>query len=202
GDYVSASGLFDAEGLAADDYTVTYTYSDGNECESSDTATVTVDALPVVTANDNSVCIGNTVQLTASPAGGTWSGDYVSASGLFDAEGLAADDYTVTYTYSDGNECESSDTATVTVDALPVVTANDNSVCIGNTVQLTASPAGGTWSGDYVSASGLFSAVGLTAGAYKVTYTYSDGNDCENSDTATVTVDALPVVTANDNSVC
>src|SRR5690606_40469303 len=138
---------------------------------------VTVDALPVVTANDNSVCIGNTVQLTASPAGGTWSGDYVSASGLFDAEGLAADDYTVTYTYSDGNECESSDTATVTVDALPVVTANDNSVCIGNTVQLTASPSGGTSRGVYASDARLLDADGLSADDYTVTYTYSDGNE-------------------------
>ncbi|MGB7842653.1 MAG: T9SS type A sorting domain-containing protein, partial [Salinimicrobium sp.] len=49
----------------------------------------------------------------------TWSGDYISASGEFDADGLAADDYIVTYTYSDGNGCENSDTATVTVDALP-----------------------------------------------------------------------------------
>ncbi|SDL85020.1 Por secretion system C-terminal sorting domain-containing protein, partial [Salinimicrobium catena] len=51
--------------------------------------------------------------------GGTWSGMYVSASGLFDADGLAADDYTVTYTYSDGNGCENSDTAVVTVHPTP-----------------------------------------------------------------------------------
>ena len=202
GDYVSASGLFDADGLAADDYVVTYTYSDGNGCENSDTATVTVDALPNVVADDDSVCIGSTVQLSASPSGGTWSGDYVSASGLFDADGLAADDYIVTYTYSDGNGCENSDTATVTVDALPVVTANDTSVCIGSTVQLTASPIGGTWSGDYISASGEFDADGLAADDYIVTYTYNDDNGCENSDTATVTVDALPNVVADDDSVC
>ena len=202
GDYISASGEFDAGGLAADDYIVTYTYSDGNGCENSDTATVTVDALPVVTADDTSVCIGSTVQLSASPIGGTWSGDYISASGEFNADGLAADDYIVTYTYSDGNGCENSDTATVTVDALPVVTADDTSVCIGSTVQLSASPIGGTWSGDYISASGEFNADGLAADDYIVTYTYSDGNGCENSDTATVTVDALPVVTADDTSVC
>ena len=202
GDYISASGEFDADGLAADDYVVTYTYSDGNGCENSDTATVTVDALPVVTADNTSVCIGSTVQLSANPAGGTWSGDYISASGEFDADGLAADDYVVTYTYSDGNGCENSDTATVTVDALPVVTADNTSVCIGSTVQLSANPAGGTWSGDYISASGEFDADGLAADDYVVTYTYSDGNGCENSDTATVTVDALPVVTADDTSVC
>ncbi|MGB7841533.1 MAG: hypothetical protein WBL21_01990, partial [Salinimicrobium sp.] len=66
----------------------------------------------LVTADDTSVCIGSKVQLSASPAEGTWSGDYISASGEFDADGLAADDYIVTYTYSDGNGCENSDTAT------------------------------------------------------------------------------------------
>ncbi len=202
GDHVSASGLFDASGLAAGSYNVTYTYSDANQCTNSDVAVVTVNALPIVAANDASVCTGFTVQLSASPAGGTWSGDHVSASGLFDASGLAAGSYNVTYTYSDANQCTNSDVAVVTVNGLPIVAANDASVCTGFTVQLTASPAGGTWSGDHVSASGLFDASGLAAGSYNVTYTYSDANQCTNSDVAVVTVNALPIVAANDASVC
>ena len=172
GDHVSASGLFDAAGLASGPYNVTYTYSDANQCSNSDVAVVTVNALPIVAANDAPVCTGFTVQLTASPAGGTWSGDYVSASGLFDAAGLASGPYNVTYTYSDVNQCSNSDVAVVTVNALPIVAANDAPVCTGFTVQLTASPVGGTWSGDHVSASGLFDAAGLASGPYNVTYTY------------------------------
>ena len=63
----------------------------------------------------------------------------------------------------------------------------------GGSVQLTGSPAGGTWSGDYVSASGLFTvpAGGLTAGSYTVTYTYTtpeiDGA-CTDSDTVDIPV--------------
>ncbi|MFN7044995.1 MAG: T9SS type A sorting domain-containing protein, partial [Flavobacterium sp.] len=63
-----------------------------------------------------------------SPAGGTWSGDHVSASGLFDASGLAAGPYNVTYTYSDANQCTNSDVAVVTVNALPVLECPDNSM--------------------------------------------------------------------------
>jgi hypothetical protein len=199
---VSASGLFNAAGLAAGPYVVTYTYTNANNCTNSDPATVTVNALPTVTANDASVCTGSSVQLTASPAGGTWSGANVSASGLFNAAGLAAGPYVVTYTYTNANNCTNSDPATVTVNALPTVTANDASVCTGSSVQLTASPAGGTWSGANVSASGLFNAAGLSAGPYVVTYTYTNANNCTNSDPATVTVNALPTVTANDASVC
>ncbi|UJH89797.1 hypothetical protein LZ575_12260 [Antarcticibacterium sp. 1MA-6-2] len=86
-----------------------------------------------------------------------------------------------------------------------VVTAGDESVCIGNTVQLSATPSGGTWSGDNVSASGLFDAAGLTAGPYEVTYTFTDNTGCSFNDVATVTVvsspdaDELEDVTACDN---
>jgi hypothetical protein len=198
GAHVSASGLFNAAGLSAAPYVVTYTYTNANNCTNSDPATVTVNALPTVTANDASVCTGSTVQLTASPAGGTWSGAHVSASGLFNAAGVAAGPYAVTYTYTNANNCTNSDPATVTVNSLPTVTANDGSICFGEgTVQLTASPAGGTWSGAHVSAGGLFSAAGLSAGPYVVTYTYTDANSCTNSDPATVTVNPNPVISCS-----
>ena len=170
---------------------------DGNhntDCDGEDSGILTVNALPTVVANDAEVCTGFTVQLTANPAGGTWSGANVSASGLFDASGLAAGPYNVTYTYSDANECTNSDGAVVTVNALPTVVANDAEVCTGFTVQLTANPAGGTWSGANVSASGLFDASGLAAGPYNVTYTYSDANECTNSDGAVVTVNDFPEI--------
>ncbi|SDL88610.1 hypothetical protein SAMN04488034_1242, partial [Salinimicrobium catena] len=85
--------------------------TDGTKCEDYLEITADVYPLPMVTADDDSVCIGSTVQLSATPSGGTWSGMHVSATGLFDADGLAADDYRVTYTFTDGNGCENSDTA-------------------------------------------------------------------------------------------
>jgi hypothetical protein len=144
----------------------------GNGCTASDDAVVTVNALPVVTADDNSVCTGSSVAVSGSPAGGTWSGGHINANtGVFNAAGLAAGTYTVTYTFTNGNGCTASDIAVVTVNALPDVTANDISDCAGSNVQLISSPAGGTWSGNYISSTGIFDGAGLAAGTYTVTYT-------------------------------
>jgi len=57
---------------------------------------------------------------------------------------------------------------------------------------LKASPDGGSWSGSYISESGLFDATGLTAGDYNVIYTYTSENDCVKADTAVVTVNPNP----------
>ena len=99
-----------------------------NGSSSSCSQVCTVNALPNVVADDAAVCSGFTVQLSASPAGGTWSGDHISASGLFDSSGLAPGDYNVTYTYTDGNQCTNNDGAVVTVNALPVLVCPDDSM--------------------------------------------------------------------------
>ncbi|GAA3583320.1 hypothetical protein GCM10022395_34400 [Snuella lapsa] len=77
--------------------------------------------LPVVEAGDPPLAIcnleGNFVQLTGSPEGGEWSGPYITTDGLFTvpAGGIPAANYTVTYTYTDGNGCTNSDTVDIPV---------------------------------------------------------------------------------------
>ena len=177
-------------GLAAGNYSVVGTRI-GTSCSTtSGPAPVQENSAPNPQPQNADVCVGNTIQLSATPAGGTWSGAHVSASGLFNASGVAAGTYQVCYSVTNTATppCTAMACATVTVHALPTVTADDNEVCVGATVQLTASPAGGTWSGDHVSASGLFDATGLAAGPYTVTYSVTDQYNCANSDQATVTV--------------
>src|SRR6266496_3216139 len=114
--------------------TYTITVTDGNGVTASDDVTVTVNALPTVTADDKQVCFGNnSVALTGTPLGGTWSGLGVSGS-TFNANGLVAGNYTVTYTYIDGNGCTNSATANVTVNIFPTVsiTSQTNVLCFGN----------------------------------------------------------------------
>ncbi|MET3885920.1 beta strand repeat-containing protein [Niastella sp. OAS944] len=195
-----SGSTFNANGLAAGNYTVTYSYTDANSCNNSTTATVSVNALPTVTADNKQICIGNNaVALTGTPAGGSWSGTGVSGS-TFNANGLAAGNYTVTYSYTDANSCTNTANATVTVNALPSVTANNKQVCFGNnSVVFTGTPAGGTWSGTGVSGS-TFNANGLAAGNYTVTYSYTDGNGCVNTAAAIVTVNALPTPAAGSNT--
>ncbi len=182
--------------------TLTYTYANGNNCSNSAATTITVNALPVITTGSyGPVCIdGADITLAGSPAGGTWSGTGVSGSTgsgfVFDP---SAGTQTLTYTYIDGNNCSNSATTTITVNTLPVITTGSyGPVCIdGADITLSGSPAGGTWSGTGVSGSiGSGFVFDPTAGTQTLTYTYTGGNNCSNSATTTITVNALPGVTA------
>ena len=95
--------------------------TDSNGCSFTTTLTVTEFAPIVVTADPQSVCIDNKVVLTGSPAGGTWTGNNVSGN-IFDATGLAAGSYNVTYTVQNSNGCSNKACATITVN-------NCNALC-------------------------------------------------------------------------
>ncbi len=166
-------------------YSVVYTL---NGCPSpSASGTVTVITIPTVTADPKNVCIDGSVNLTGLPLGGTWSGDHVTGN-TFSANGLSAGSYVVTYTISGANGCSRSVNTTITVNALPTVTADAKNVCSGSTVGLTGSPSGGTWSGENVTGN-TFNATGLSAGSYTVTYTYMNSvTGCQKSANATIVV--------------
>jgi gliding motility-associated-like protein len=166
------------------------------------TNTVFVRPLPVVTANGTAVCAGGTVQLNGNPAGGTWTGSSISASGLFNAAAVAPGSYTVSYQYIDQFGCGNTATAQVVVHALPQVLAQNSSVCKGSAIQLQGTPAGGVWTGSVVTAAGLFDATNLATGTYQVNYSYTDVNSCSNQAAATVQVNALPVLQLTDAEVC
>jgi hypothetical protein len=158
---------------------------------------------------------GSTVfQVSGTYSGGTplWS---ISAGGILSNEsyvgGVATATVsiagngpeTVTLTTTSSNSSCPNATAfrTLTILPLPVVTADNKDVCQGGSVTLTGSPAGGTWSGDHVTGS-TFSAVGLATGPYTVTYSYTDPTNCNNTNTATITVRVLPNPLADNKEVC
>jgi PKD repeat protein len=97
-------------------YTVTGTLAG---CTSTDQVTVTNNALPTVTlANFSTVCANwDPFLLTGgSPAGGIYSGTNVS-SNVFDPITAGVGSTTITYTYTDGNNCTNTAQNTITVDA-------------------------------------------------------------------------------------
>ena len=67
---------------------------------------------------------------------------------------------------------------------------------------LTGSPAGGTFSGTGVSAGGIFDPAVAGVGSHEIMYTFTDTNGCENSATANVVVNALPVVSVSGGPFC
>jgi hypothetical protein len=108
--------------FASGEHVITLIATKLGSCNGSDTLTRTlsVPEAPTVTAQNADICLFDTaIQLVGSPAGGTWSGSNIGASGLFNAAGLGVGTYTVNYTA--GNECTASTTATVTIHALPEI---------------------------------------------------------------------------------
>src|SRR5207247_4140216 len=130
-------------------HVITYTYSDANGCTASATTTIVVNALPVVTLpGAGPLCIdAAAVQLAGTPAGGTYSGTGVSATGLFTTATAGAGSHVITYTYSDANGCTASATTTSSDDRRVGVALQDGgpSCLDAATATLAITPAGGTY---------------------------------------------------------
>jgi hypothetical protein len=195
-----AGGTFSGTGVSGSNFdaaagtqTVTYTYTDGNGCSNSASQTLTVNTAPTVTlAAFTALCdnAGAVVLSGESPAGGSFSGTGVTA-GSFDP---SAGTQTITYSYTDANGCTNTASQTLTVNAAPVVTFTAPAAVCEDAAAVTLSgesPAGGTFSGTGVTGNSFDPSVGTQS----VTYTYTDGNNCSNTATATLTVNTLPTVT-------
>jgi hypothetical protein len=159
----------------------------------------------IVTAqSDTAVCEATgAFQLTASPAGGTWSGAGISSTGTFSpgSTGTSKVYYSVPAT---GNLCAGRDSVLVTVKSRPVVTfSNQGPFCqTAPAVQLTANPSGGTWAGTGVTASGLFTPATAGAGQTSVLYT-ATVNGCSSSKVLALQVNApLTVDVGSNETVC
>jgi hypothetical protein len=168
------------------DNTYTVSGTDANGCVNSAVSSVTVNALPSVTANNGTICAGNSFTIVANGASTyTYSGGSDIVSPTADA--------TYTVTGADANGCVSSAVSSVTVNALPSVTANNGTICAGNSFTIVANGASTyTYSGgsDIVSPT--------SDATYTVTGT--DANGCENMAISSVTVNALPNLTASTNN--
>ncbi|WP_299390649.1 hypothetical protein [uncultured Gelidibacter sp.] len=192
--------------------TLTYTYSDGNGCENSATASLEINDLPTVTVSGGSWCtdagLVQNIAGSGMPLGGTYSGTGVTdnGDGTFNFD-TSMGTQTLTYTYSDGNGCENSATASLEINDLPTVTVSGGSWCtdagLVQNIAGSGMPLGGTYSGTGVTdnGDGTFN-FDTSMGAQTLTYTYSDGNGCENSATASLEINDLPTVTVSGGSWC
>ena len=188
-------------------YTVTGT--DANGCRNTDTISVRVNPLPVISAGSNvSYCIGGSTVLTAT---GGVSYAWTPATGLScttcsnpTANPAVTTTYTVTGT--DANGCQNMSTVTVSVNPLPIIDAGPHrNICMGTAITITAT--GGisyTWSpGTGLSCTTCDSPVASPAVTTTYTVTGTSTAGCSNTDTMSITVNPLPVVDAGPNvSIC
>jgi gliding motility-associated-like protein len=204
GQFNALTGVFDGSGLAAGDYTFTYTVPADLPCVP-DVAdfTVTIFPNPLVDAGEDfDICDGDACALTGAGAG--IGGAYEWDGGVIDGAAFTPG-ATATYTVigTDANGCINTDDITVIVNPLPAVDAGvDFAVCDGDLATLTGAGAG--VGGVYVWDGGVTDGIAFTPLATATyTLTGTDANGCVNTDDIEVIVNPLPAVDAGaDFAVC
>jgi PKD repeat protein len=138
----------------------------------------------------DTLCVnGDPVTLHAHDQGGTWSGNGV-VNNTFDPSIAGVGDHIVSYDITDGNGCSDFDQITVTVVPAPSVSIEAVGTLYLNKppVALTASPAGGNWTGNGV-INDLFYADSAGIGTHTITYhTLPDRYGCTGTDTIHIQV--------------
>jgi PKD repeat protein len=147
----------------------------------------------------DTLCVENSpVTLSAHDSGGTWSGDGVTDNS-FDPGTAGVGNHIVRYDITDANGCSSSDQITITVMPSPAVNISP----VGTLyiyeppVEMTASPSGGTWTGDGVTGN-RFEPDSAGPGIHIITYhTLPDKYGCIGTDTIHIKVIMPPTPIAN-----
>ena len=185
----ASTGVIDLSASTAGAHTITNTIAASGACPAA-TATfdITVNAVPSVSFAPTSACSYSApITLSATPAGGSFSGTGVTGNQFNPSAGTQ----TVTYTYTDANNCTNSANALITVNLAPTATfAADTACSAGSPVTLTATPAGGVFSGTGVTGNQFNPA----SGTQTLTYIYTDANSCVDTATAVITVNTTPSV--------
>ncbi|MFM1771395.1 MAG: hypothetical protein RLZZ71_537 [Bacteroidota bacterium] len=173
---------------------VTFTLEDQYGCPYNYTSQPFVGpAIPTLTLQ-NPLCVSDApVQLAATPTGGTWTGQGVSATGLFNPTTAGVGTEIISYTPVG---CALTGTMNITVFGPQDATiVNPGPQCIdSNPITLTAVSLGGTWSGVGITnpITGTFDP--SVAGTGTTTITYTIIGNCGDTDSQEIIVNPLPVV--------
>ncbi|GAB4138644.1 MAG: hypothetical protein Fur0041_13670 [Bacteroidia bacterium] len=205
----SLTGANTANPTATPTVTTTYTVTGTNAfgCTDIDSVTVTVTAAPPITvSNDTALCNGGVATLTASGAATyTWQPGNLTGSSITVTPGS-----TTTYTVTGNtNNCISTDQVTVTISPVPSVYAGpDFAVCQGTQVTLNVSTVATSYSwqpsSSIIGSNTQASVVAQPTTNTSYTVTVVGPGGCISSDTISVSINALPNVSATttDNSIC
>jgi uncharacterized repeat protein (TIGR03803 family) len=163
-------------------------------CLSTNTAvaTVTVFNLPVITASSGTICAGNSY--TIIPGGAS---TYTFSSGSAVVSPPTSTSYSVTGTSTAGCVSASPAISNVTVFALPSVSVNSGTVCLGS--QFTITPTGAL---SYTISGGSALVSPTSNTNYSVTGTSTAGCVSSSPAISSVTVIPLPVISATGGAIC
>jgi len=173
-------------------YFVTGTGANGCAASNTAIATVFVYNLPMVSANNGTVCAGGT--FTILPQGAS---TYTISGGSNVVTPTSSSIYTITGANQYG--CVSSNTAyaSVVVNPLPTVTAVGSAICQGQSVTLLASGAS-----NYTYSSGSNVVTPSVTTSYSIVGSSLAGCNSAAPAVLTITVNTLPVLSLNSGSIC
>jgi hypothetical protein len=179
--------------IAALSPTINTTYTvigTSGSCTASAVSSVTVNSLPIISVNSGSICAGQS--FTMVPTGAT---TYTYSNGTDVVIPASNDSYTVTGTDANGCVSATGAVSTVTVNSLPIISVNSGSICAGQS--FTMVPTGAT---TYTYSNGTDVVIPASNDSYTVTGTDANGCVSATGAVSTVTVNALPVLTAATNN--
>jgi predicted secreted protein len=176
-------------------YSITGASNNGCGAPNSAIATIYVNANPTVTVNSATICSGSSVVIV--PGGAT---TYTISGNSFTVNPTSNSSYSVTGT--DANGCISSEAvSSVTVNALPLVTAGTSNatVCINTTATLTAGGAVSySWSSTQTASTVVITPT--VSGSETYTVTGTDANGCINTAMVTQAADNCTAIKTNANA--
>ena len=187
-------------------YVYSYFFQNNSSCQLiKDTVNVVMPQTPTVSVNQATICAGQqTASLTATGASNyTWSpvaGLSATSGGSVTANPSATTLYTVIG--SNGN-CRDTVSTQVTVNPLPVLSVNSETICSGLSATLTASGASAyAWSPAIGLNAVTGSSVVATPAASTVYAIIGTVNSCTALANASVTVMPTPTLSVNSASIC
>jgi hypothetical protein len=174
---------------------IKYSITTVNGCSDDDQKTITVVPMPDASITPvDTLCIDNLpVGLETKETGGVWSG--AVSSGVFNPSAAGVGNHIIIYSILDRYGCSDSDKITITVMPLPVAEiANAGNFKISAPpVTLTATPAGGTFSGNGITGN-KFNPGAAGLGTHVIQYqTKPDRYGCVGTDTIHIKVFMPPM---------
>ena len=197
--FTSTGRIINLNGLTRDMtgfYTVTATTAGG--CANKDSILLGVG---ISAGNQKSICLGDSVLLKGIPFGGNWfaesnnsimSNISVTTAGTVTVKFPNTSIGNSNFIYQYGT-C--ADTMTVTINALPIIAqiTAPAAICMGSTTSLSNSTPNGVWNNTNNNVASITSngnVTGLSAGNSTISYTVTDANNCSNTVTKKMKVNA------------
>ena len=193
--YTWNPGVTNGQGFLPSTGIYTVTGTDANNCSATSTVSITVNSRPMVSiyASNDSVCYGDSVILAGqgNAISYNWSSGIHDSIAFLPASGITS--YTVTATAA--NACTATASIAIKTNSKPTVTilASNYSVCPGSTTALL-----GNGADNYVWSNGIQDGVPFSPTSTQTyTVTGTDASGCSSTNTITIPVSSIPIVTVD-----